>query len=136
MGHLDRSIADGTDGASNCPFCMHEHELIADSTDAFAILDKFPVNPGHVLVIPKRHVASYFDLSDQERLACWLMVQHVQHLIQERHNPDGFNLGINIGMAAGQTIYHVHIHLIPRYLGDIPEPRGGVRGVIPDKRNY
>jgi diadenosine tetraphosphate (Ap4A) HIT family hydrolase len=64
------------------------------------------------------------------------MVQHVQHLIQERYNPDGFNVGINIGMAAGQTIYHVHIHLIPRYLGDIPEPRGGVRGVIPDKRNY
>jgi diadenosine tetraphosphate (Ap4A) HIT family hydrolase len=121
-----------------CPFCNPEaeRELLAESATAYAILDKFPVNKGHALIIPKRHVADYFQLTFKEQSACWFMVDFVKPILQERFNPDGFNIGINVGEQAGQTVPHVHIHLIPRYSGDVPEPRGGVRGVIPDKRSY
>lgn len=121
---------------SPCPFCLEGREVLLESEHAYAILDMFPVNEGHALIIPKRHVALYFDLSEEEQRACWSLLNEVQRLIAQRHHPDGFNVGINAGIAAGQTIHHVHIHLIPRYAGDVPEPRGGVRGVIPDKRSY
>jgi ATP adenylyltransferase len=125
-------------GAEGCPFCHPdaERELLAESATAYAILDKFPVNGGHALIIPKRHVASYFELTFREQSACWFMVDFVKPILEKQFNPDGFNVGINIGEHAGQTVPHVHIHLIPRYVGDVPEPRGGVRGVIPWKRNY
>jgi ATP adenylyltransferase len=125
-------------GAEGCPFCNPdtERELLAESATAFAILDKFPVNKGHALIIPKRHVADYFELTFREQSACWFMLDFVKPILQERFNPDGFNVGVNVGEHAGQTVPHVHIHLIPRYAGDVPEPRGGVRGVIPSKRNY
>jgi diadenosine tetraphosphate (Ap4A) HIT family hydrolase len=103
---------------------------------AVAFFDAFPVNPGHVLVIPKKHVADYFDLEPALQQACMKLLNQAKVLIQERYNPEGFNIGINAGAAAGQTIFHVHLHLIPRYLGDMPDPRGGVRGVIPDRRSY
>lgn len=121
-----------------CPFCNpdSERELLAESATAFAILDKFPVNEGHALIIPKRHVADYFELTFKEQSACWFMLDFVKPILQERFNPDGFNVGINVGEHAGQTVPHVHIHLIPRYKGDVPEPRGGVRGVLPSKRDY
>ena len=122
----------------NCPFCNpeSERELIAESASAYAILDKFPVNKGHALIIPKRHCLDYFELTFKEQSACIFLLNSVKKIIMEKHNPDGFNVGINVGETAGQTVFHVHIHLIPRYNGDVEDPRGGVRGVISEKKIY
>ena len=119
-----------------CPFCNVEREKILESEMSFAIYDVFPVNEGHALIIPKRHTANYFDLSLEEQKDCIELLNRVKVIIQEKYNPAGFNVGININEAAGQTVPHVHIHLIPRYEGDVEEPRGGVRGVVPGRRNY
>lgn len=121
-----------------CPFCNpdSESELIVESATAYAIYDKYPVNNGHALIIPKRHCEDYFDLTFKEQAACMFMLNKVKELVLDRFNPDGFNVGINVGEKAGQTVNHVHIHLIPRYDGDVEEPRGGVRGVIPNKQKY
>ena len=123
-------------GIYNCPFCNVEREKILETEFSFAIYDGFPVNEGHALIIPKRHTANYFDLSLEEQKDCIELLNRVKGVVQEKYNPDGFNVGININEAAGQTISHVHIHLIPRYEGDVEEPRGGVRGVIPANNNY
>ncbi len=121
-----------------CPFCnlLKEAELIVESAQAFAIFDKYPVNPGHALIIPKRHVSDYFELSFKEQSSCIFMLNKVKDLIQNRFNPDGYNIGLNVGDIAGQTVNHVHIHLIPRFKGDVDDPKGGVRGVIPSKKAY
>jgi diadenosine tetraphosphate (Ap4A) HIT family hydrolase len=121
-----------------CPFCNPEPErvLLLESATAYTMFDKFPVSNGHTLIIPKKHCADYFQLSFKEQSACWYMINNAKEILQTTLNPDGFNIGINIGEPAGQTIPHVHIHLIPRYKGDVEEPRGGVRGVIPEKKNY
>ena len=121
-----------------CPFCNpdSERELIVESATAYAMFDKFPVSNGHTLIIPKKHCADYFDLTFREQSACMFMLNTVKEILKKKLNPDGFNVGINVSEAAGQTIPHVHIHLIPRYKGDVEEPRGGVRGVIPEKKNY
>jgi diadenosine tetraphosphate (Ap4A) HIT family hydrolase len=111
-------------------------ELIVESATAFSIFDKFPVTPGHALIIPKRNVSDYFELSWKEQMACWLMVNKVKLIIKKQFNPQGFNVGLNIHEVAGQTIPHVHIHIIPRYTGDVENPRGGIRGVLPLKQNY
>lgn len=123
---------------SDCPFCQpnKEIELIAESATTFALLDKFPVNNGHALIIPKRHCSNYFELSFKEQSAATFMLNEVQEIILDKFSPDGFNVGININKSAGQTISHVHIHLIPRYSGDVDNPIGGVRGVIPAKQKY
>lgn len=123
---------------TDCPFCnlVKKVELITETASSVAFLDSFPVNAGHTLIVPKRHVASYFDLTIREQRALWLVVNRCKTIIQNRFNPDGFNVGINVGESAGQSIFHVHIHLIPRYNGDVENPRGGVRGVIPSKQNY
>ncbi len=113
-----------------------ERELLFESATAFSFFDKYPVNKGHTLVVPKRVVASYFELSVKEQTACWIMVNKVKDELQKRFNPDGFNVGINVNEDAGQTISHCHIHVIPRYKGDVEQPRGGIRGVIPSKKNY
>jgi diadenosine tetraphosphate (Ap4A) HIT family hydrolase len=120
-----------------CPFCRLPPERIVDG-DALclAIYDGFPVSRGHALIIPRRHVHSFFDLTTAERSAMMDLLVKVQSHVQEEHNPAGFNIGINDGSAAGQTVPHVHIHLIPRYEGDISDPRGGVRWVIPHKARY
>lgn len=122
----------------DCPFCYPDsnRELIAESATAYAIFDKFPVSNGHVLIIPKKHCPSYFQLSFKEQSACWFMLNKVKEILTNEFNPDGFNVGININQVAGQTIPHVHIHLIPRYENDVKDPEGGVRGVIPEKKNY
>ena len=121
----------------NCPFCAIENSRILAQNDlVVAFFDGFPVNPGHTLIIPRRHVAVYFDLTDAEKTAIWKMADYCKVLIDEQFKPDGYNIGINIGSTAGQSIPHVHLHLIPRYKGDTPNPRGGVRGVIPAKQNY
>jgi diadenosine tetraphosphate (Ap4A) HIT family hydrolase len=120
----------------SCPFCNLDREIIIENELSFAIYDGYPVNEGHVLIIPKRHTANYFDLTPNEQHACIALLNQVSKTIQEKYNPDGFNIGVNINEKAGQTIPHVHMHLIPRYKGDVEEPRGGVRGVVPGKQNY
>jgi diadenosine tetraphosphate (Ap4A) HIT family hydrolase len=125
-------------GNSTCPFCSPDTErvLLLESATAYAIFDKFPVSEGHTLIIPKKHCSDYFELSFKEQSACWFMLNKAKEILKKKFNPDGFNVGININETAGQTVPHVHIHLIPRYKGDVIEPRGGVRGVIPSKKNY
>lgn len=100
------------------------------------IRDAFPVSPGHSLVIPKRHVGSFFDVSDAERDALLGLLEVAKAAAGREFEPAGYNIGINDGSAAGQTVPHLHIHLIPRYDGDMPDPRGGVRWVIPSKADY
>lgn len=121
-----------------CPFCFpdRDREVIFETPELYAIYDKFPVTNGHALIIPKKHIPNYFDLSLELQQACLRAVNEVKIILTNRFNPDGFNIGINVGEAAGQTIHHVHIHLIPRYTGDVQNPRGGVRGVIPEKQKY
>ena len=120
----------------SCPFCNLVREKIMETEMSFAIYDGFPVNEGHVLIIPKRHTANYFDLTADEQADCFKLLNNVKEKIKEKFNPDGFNVGININEVAGQTVPHVHVHLIPRYKGDVEEPNGGVRGVIPSKKIY
>jgi ATP adenylyltransferase len=122
----------------DCPFCnlSIDREIIIENPEAYCMLDKFPVTKGHTLIIPKRHCANYFDLTLKEQVSCWKMVNELKVILLEKYHPDGFNVGININEAAGQTIFHVHIHLIPRYKGDVINPIGGVRGVIPVKKDY
>lgn len=112
-----------------CVFCeyLNNKNYITENKYAFAIYDKFPVNKGHVLVIPKRHFAGYFDATPDEVSAFHEMIMEVKALVDAEFKPDGYNIGINIGEAAGQTIFHLHIHVIPRYNGDIDNPKGGVR---------
>ena len=109
---------------------------IIENENAFAIYDGFPVSKGHVLVIPKRVVAEIFDLNDEEYSSCFNLVKDVKKILEEKFKPDGFNIGINNGEKAGQTIFHAHIHVIPRYNGDVENPRGGIRHVIPGKGDY
>jgi len=123
--------------ASPCAFCTLPRERIrAENDHAVWILDGFPVSPGHSLVIPKRHVASFFDVTESERLALLSMVDKARNELKIQYTPDAFNIGINDGVAAGQTVLHLHIHLIPRYSGDRDDPRGGVRWVLPEKADY
>ena len=123
---------------SSCPFCNpdSERELIVESATAYSIYDKFPVNDGHALIIPKKHCADYFELTFREQSACMFMLNRVKHIVSKKFNPDGFNVGMNVNVAAGQTVSHVHIHLIPRYKGDVKNPRGGIRNIIPSKGDY
>jgi len=120
----------------SCPFCTIDREVLFESEWCFAIYDKYPVNPGHVLVISRRHVADYFELSGEEVAGLWEMVAEVREFLSAEYSPDGFNVGFNVGAAAGQTIDHVHLHVIPRSEGDMEDPTGGVRHVIPEKSWY
>ncbi len=120
-----------------CPFCHLEvRDILIENRLALAFYDRFPVSPGHTLIIPKRHVASFFDLEIEEHKQIRELGRECRDILQRQFHPDGFNIGINIGKSAGQTVFHCHIHLIPRYLGDVANPRGGVRGVIPTRQNY
>jgi diadenosine tetraphosphate (Ap4A) HIT family hydrolase len=120
-----------------CPFCaIDASRLEGQNAHAFWIRDGFPVSAGHSLIIPKRHIASFFAATAQERDALFGLLDEAKTLIAAEHRPDGYNIGINDGAAAGQTVPHLHIHLIPRYAGDMADPRGGVRWVMPDKADY
>ncbi len=121
-----------------CLFCdIPRERVIADNELAYAIRDGFPVTPLHTLVIPKRHVDTYFDLREDEVLACNRLLQELRAAISaEDPTVDAFNIGMNAGESAGQTIFHCHIHLIPRRKGDVENPRGGVRHLIPGKGFY
>jgi diadenosine tetraphosphate (Ap4A) HIT family hydrolase len=103
---------------------------------AYSARDTYAVSPGHTLIIPRRHVASFFDLTPEEVNACMELITEERKRLDEEFKPDGYNIGVNVGPAAGQSIFHVHIHLIPRYEGDVENPQGGVRHVIPKKGHY
>ena len=120
-----------------CPFCaVAPQRVLFSNFVAIALRDAYPVSPGHTLVIPVRHVASFFDATPPERDAMLALLDVVKQQLQAEFGPAGYNIGINDGAAAGQTIGHLHMHLIPRYPGDRPDPRGGLRWVIPDKADY
>jgi diadenosine tetraphosphate (Ap4A) HIT family hydrolase len=120
-----------------CPFCTASPDRVTLENDhARAIRDGYPVAEGHTLVVPRLHVASVFDLGFAERAALWRLVSQVRTQLQGELNPDAFTIGVNDGVAAGQTVPHAHIHVIPRWRGDVPDPRGGVRWVIPGKADY
>lgn len=122
---------------SQCPFCrLDKSRIQLENEAAAAILDGFPVAEGHTLVVPKRHVASLFDLPEGLQQAVWRLVEQVRAKLMTEVNPDGFNVGVNDGRAAGQTVMHAHVHIIPRQQGDVADPRGGVRWVLPAKAPY
>lgn len=113
-----------------CVFCsMSETEIICENDLAKAFYDGFPVNKGHVLVVPKRHIATYFEASPEEAAAINDLIMKLKGLLDKKYQPDGYNIGINVGEAAGQTVFHLHVHVIPRYIGDVKNPRGGVRKI-------
>lgn len=120
-----------------CPFCsLPPDRILGENGKAIWFQDGFPVSPGHSLLIPKRHVASFFEATTEERGALLALLDQARQTIQESNAPDGFNIGVNVGAAAGQTVPHLHIHLIPRYQGDQEDPRGGVRKTFPEKAVY
>ncbi|MGV8088116.1 MAG: HIT family protein [Methanomicrobiales archaeon] len=120
-----------------CIFCHIPKDRIILSNDRMvAIFDRYPVNPGHMLIIPKRHFDDFFNASDEEIQSITELIRRCKDLLDETYHPDGYNIGVNCGMVAGQTVMHMHVHLIPRYAGDVEDPKGGVRGVIPEKRIY
>ena len=126
---------------NSCVFCklkeaIDKDRIIYEDSDWLAVLDNYPVSEGHTLLIPKRHCETFFDLSDVENQYFIATLNVVKGILDGRYNPDGYNIGMNCGEAAGQTVMHCHIHIIPRYKGDCENPRGGVRGVIPSKQQY
>ena len=120
-----------------CPFCtLPPERILLTSAHGVIIRDGFPISPGHTLVIPRRHVDSFFNLTEDERIDLLGLLDQAKAGIEKEFKPVTYNVGINDGPAAGQTVPHLHIHLIPRYTGDVPDPRGGVRWIIPDKADY
>jgi len=123
--------------ALTCPFCNPSRdEIVLQNSLCYARYDKYPVSPGHLLLIPYRHVADFFDATDAEQAALLILLHDAKTLLDEQLHPDGYNVGVNVGTAAGQTVMHLHVHVIPRYTGDVEDPRGGVRGAVPEKRVY
>lgn len=122
----------------NCIFCKEfkKDKIIYQDHIWIAISDSYPVSSGHTLLIPKRHCNTFFDLSYIELKTMYNAIKNIKDILDKRYNPDGYNIGMNCGEAAGQSIMHCHIHIIPRYDGDTDNPRGGVRGVIPEKQKY
>jgi len=121
-----------------CPFCdrLSTGNLTAQSEAAAAFPDAFPVSQGHTLVVPRRHVASIYTLDAAEQADLWHLVVQIREQLARDLRPNGFNIGVNDGASAGQTIEHAHVHVIPRWKGDVPDPRGGIRWVLPDKARY
>ncbi len=128
------AIVEGKD----CRFCMSSsgRRIMIQGEYGFAAWDRHPASDGHFLVIPYRHFSDYFDISDEELVELWSLVAEGKKMADEKYKPDGYNIGINIGESAGQSIPHLHIHVIPRYKGDVENPKGGVRGVIPQNKLY
>ncbi|MDY2984001.1 MAG: HIT family protein [Synergistes jonesii] len=118
-----------------CIFCRLDDYALENDL-AYAVFDAMPVNEGHMLIIPKRHVQNYFDLKAEEEAAMLELLHKGKKLIEEKYSPDGYNFGVNCNSCAGQSVMHAHMHLIPRYRGDSEAPLGGVRGVIPEKMGY
>lgn len=125
----------------DCVFCgiekaIDKKRIIYEDKDWIAILDNYPVSNGHTLLIPKQHYETYFNLPPYIQKDMYIIIQKIRAELEKRYNPDGWNIGCNCGEAAGQTVMHFHLHIIPRYNGDCENPRGGVRGVIPSKQSY
>lgn len=126
---------------ADCLFCKIAHKereanIIAEFKHCYAMKDNFPVSPGHVLIIPYEHYDNWFTASEEVRLDIMQALESVKELLDAQHSPQGYNLGTNCGKVAGQSVMHLHMHLIPRYSGDMDDPKGGVRGVIPSKQKY
>lgn len=123
-----------------CLFCDYsnsdKHSIIAENDLFYARWDNFPVSRGHAEVIPKKHTLSFFDLTDTEVAAMFNLAKEAKGTIDDKYHPDAYNIGVNDGEAAGRTVHHLHLHLIPRYKGDVPEPKGGITHVIPHEVKY
>jgi len=120
-----------------CPFCaLPSGRIFEEKEYAVCIRDAYPVSAGHSLVMPKRHLGSFFETTEPERRDLLALLDSAKRALDAEFRPDGYNIGINDGAAAGQTVPHLHIHLIPRYKGDRPDPRGGVRWIIPERADY
>ena len=121
-----------------CIFCelKHKEDIVYENDLVYSIYDSFPVTKGHLLIITKRHIQSYFDLTKDELLAIDEALKKGKEILEKLYKPSGYNIGVNDGSSAGQTIMHLHVHLIPRYDFDVENPKGGVRGVIPEKQKY
>ena len=123
--------------SGTCPFCSpRNNRIILETELVVGLWDGYPVSSGHALVVPRRHVETWFELSADEQAAMISTIDEVRARIEKEHSPDAYNIGVNSGRAAGQTVPHAHVHVIPRYEGDVDDPRGGVRWVIPDKAAY
>ena len=121
----------------NCIFCDLPQKRIQYESDLWVVVrDGFPISPGHTLIIPKRHVKDFFEINEHEHSTLQSVINITKEQLYNELKPDGYNIGINCGEAAGQTVFHLHIHLIPRYKGDRDDPRGGVRWVMPEKADY
>jgi len=132
---------DSIDNKEHCPFCeilngTSQTRIILENDSSFFMEDAFPVSTGHSLIIPKRHIASFFEATNKEKQDIFALLDAAKLVIERNYSPDGFNIGINDGPAAGQTVNHLHIHVIPRYAGDSDDPRGGVRWIFPEKADY
>jgi diadenosine tetraphosphate (Ap4A) HIT family hydrolase len=120
-----------------CPFCVLDPaRILAEDELTVVYRDGYPVSPGHTVIIPRRHFATLFEATPEEQAALLAALARARNILDERHHPDGYNIGINHGKAGGQSVPHLHIHVIPRYLGDREDPRGGVRWILPDKARY
>jgi diadenosine tetraphosphate (Ap4A) HIT family hydrolase len=119
-----------TDHVDDCELCRFD-QVLFEADEAYVRFDNNSLAPGHVLVVPRRHVASFFDMTATEKLRVIELLDRAKAHIDAAHHPDGYNIGVNVGRAAGQSRMHVHVHLIPRYTGDVPDPRGGIRCVLP-----
>ena len=120
-----------------CPFCsLAPGKTVLVNEAALALRDGYPVTPGHTLIVPKRHVAGWFEASPEEQRAMADLLKQVKGELDAELSPDGYNIGFNLGRAAGQTVGHLHVHVIPRYAGDVDDPTGGIRLVIPERGNY
>lgn len=135
MSRIDEAMTDHA--AKPCPFCHRDPARVLEEDELSVIYqDGFPISPGHTLIIPKRHVATLFEATEAEQQALLKALNRAKAILDETHHPDGYNIGINHGAAGGQTVFHLHIHLIPRYQGDREDPRGGVRWVLPEQARY
>ena len=122
---------------ATCPFCSPSSDrVLLQNQNCLALYDGYPVTKGHTLIVPRRHVSSIFELSAEEVAEIWKMIALARQILLQKEGAEAFNIGVNDGRAAGQTIDHAHVHLIPRYSGDVPDARGGIRWVIPAKADY
>ena len=123
----------------NCVFCdefIPKKKPLFENELAFAYFDEFPVNKGHILIVTKKHLATFFDITGDEQKAMLDLLNKCKIYLDKKFSPTGYNVGLNCGSDAGQSVMHVHMHLIPRYSGDVKDPRGGIRGVIPKRKDY
>ena len=121
----------------DCPFCHPDPTTVFHADDqVLGLWDNFPASPGHALLVPRRHIPDWFSADAELQAALTRAIEIAKKEIEKTHRPDGYNIGLNVGAAAGQTVFHLHVHVIPRYAGDVADPRGGIRYAISHKANY